>query len=93
MFNQEILVKTVKRARRAGHASEYRQVADGIVCRVGVTNNGCYYLEVDLVTFNNNNFVHDLCPTISKNIKKTTNTVSQNDNINDLFDENTGGDM
>lgn len=91
MFNQEIGRKiksiTVERTRRAGHGDECRPVADGIVCHSAVTNNRCYYLEVDLVTSDKNNFVHDLCPIVSKasfpDTQKTTNAASQNNRTDD----------
>lgn len=65
MFIRETVVNTVKRDGRSGRENKYRPVADGIVCRTDVTNNGCYYLEVDLVT-STNNFGQDQCPIISK---------------------------
>lgn len=93
-FNQEIGRKiksiTVERTRRASRDNECRPVADGIVCH-SVTNNGCYYLDVDLVTSEKNNYVHDLCPIISKasfpDVRKTANAASQNNDTNDRTDE------
>lgn len=92
MFNQEIGRKikanTVERTRRVGRGNECRPVADGIVCR-SVTNDRCYYLEVDLVTPDSSNYVQNLCPIVGKatfpDIRKPTSAASRNKHTNESY--------